>query len=102
MPGRNVRKEFEASLAKKHLARKRKHHEVPDALKGLMSTASLDIIGHFGIEAPSLLNKYCCDVEDALVEQMKKAIEYREKCVALSDEVARLKELVNADDNLAK
>jgi len=102
MPGRNVRKEFEASLAKKHLARKRKQHEVPDALKELMSPESLDIISHFGVEAPRLLNDYCCAVEDALIEQMKKAIEYREKCVALSDEVARLKELVNADDSLAK
>ena len=102
MPERNVRKEFEASLAKKYLARERKQHEAPDALKELMSPASLEIISHFGVEAPSLLNNYCCAVEDALIEQMKKAIEYREKCIALSDEVKRLKDLVSIEDSLAE
>ena len=102
MPRRNVRKEFESPLAKKYLACERKQYEVPDALKELMSPASLEIISHFGVEAPYLLNQYCCAVEDALIEQMKKAIEYREKCIALLDEIMRLKDLVSIEDTLAE
>lgn len=29
------------------------------------------VLESFGLEAPHLLNEYCCSLEDALVEQMK-------------------------------
>lgn len=46
--------------------------KLPDAiyLKDL-STDSLEVLQHFGIESPALLNKYCCALEDALIEQVK-------------------------------
>ena len=46
--------------------------KLPDAihLKDL-STDSLEVLQHFGIEAPALLNNYCCALEDSLIEQVK-------------------------------
>ena len=35
------------------------------------SEASLEILEHFGIEAPNLLNNYCTALEDALIEQVQ-------------------------------
>ena len=37
-----------------------------------ISDESLEVLEHFGAEAPVLLNKYCCSVEDALIEQTEK------------------------------
>ena len=39
---------------------------------GNLSPESQEIIEHFGLEAPKLLNDYSCAVEDALIEQVKK------------------------------
>ena len=46
--------------------------ELPEAiyLKDL-STDCLEVMQHFGPEAASLLNNYCCALEDALIEQVK-------------------------------
>ncbi len=35
------------------------------------SEASVDILQHFGIDAPNLLNNYCTALEDALIEQVR-------------------------------
>jgi len=35
------------------------------------SEASLEILEHFGIDTPNLLNNYCTALEDALVEQVQ-------------------------------
>ena len=35
-----------------------------------ISDASLEVLEHFGAEAPALLNQYACAVEDALIEQV--------------------------------
>ena len=35
------------------------------------SEASVDILKHFGIDAPNLLNNYCTALEDALIEQVQ-------------------------------
>jgi hypothetical protein len=35
------------------------------------SGQSKEILEHFGLEAPKLLNDYSCAVEDALIEQVK-------------------------------
>ncbi len=35
-----------------------------------LSEASQDVLEHFGVESPNLLNVYCCALEDALVEQV--------------------------------
>lgn len=40
------------------------------------SVASQEVLEHFGLDAPHILNKYVCSVEDALIEmvdRLKKA-----------------------------
>jgi hypothetical protein len=40
-------------------------------LNGISDT-SLEVLEHFGAEAPALLNQYACAVEDALIEQVQR------------------------------
>ena len=40
-----------------------------DAYLASVSKDSLEVLQHFGVEAPALLNKYACVVEDALIAQ---------------------------------
>ena len=37
-----------------------------------ISNESLEVLEHFGAEAPNLLNQYACAVEDALIEQVQR------------------------------
>ena len=102
MPEQNIRKTFEELIEQQYVRKQIQSDQTPEIFRKLMSQESFEVMEHFGMDTPRLLNNYCCAIEDALVEQMKKAIEYREKCVALSEEVARPKELINADDSLQK
>jgi len=36
-----------------------------------LTDATKDIIEHFGLDAPNLLNVYSCALEDALIEQVR-------------------------------
>ena len=52
-------------------AQPHKHkRQVSDAYLSQISDASLEVLEHFGAEAPVLLNQYACAVEDALIEQV--------------------------------
>lgn len=42
----------------------------PDSYLSQISDVSLEVLEHFGPEAPALLNNYACAVEDALIEQV--------------------------------
>ena len=42
-----------------------------DAYLSQISDLSLEVLEHFGAEAPALLNTYACAVEDALIEQVQ-------------------------------
>ena len=55
-------------------------------VKGL-SEDSIEVIEHFGPEAPSLLNKYCCAVEDALIEQVNRANDLSKKVAELEEQL---------------
>ena len=44
---------------------------VSDGYLSQISDESLEVLEHFGAEAPMLLNQYACAVEDALIEQVK-------------------------------
>jgi len=46
--------------------------EISDAYLSQVSDASLEVLQHFGAEAPALLNQYACAVEDALIEQVRR------------------------------
>ena len=43
-----------------------------DAYLSQISDESLEVLEHFGAEAPNLLNNYACAVEDALIEQVQR------------------------------
>ena len=45
---------------------------VRDAYLSQISDESLEVLEHFGAEAPQLLNTYACAVEDALIEQVQR------------------------------
>jgi len=44
-----------------------------------LSEESQDILEHFGLEAPALLNNFAISVEDAVIEQVGKNLELRKK-----------------------
>ena len=44
--------------------------KVVDGYLSGVSDLSLEVLEHFGAEAPALLNQYACAVEDALIEQV--------------------------------
>ena len=46
--------------------------QAQDGYLSRISDASLEVLEHFGAEAPALLNKYACAVEDALIEQVQR------------------------------
>jgi len=43
-----------------------------DSYLSQISDQSLEVLEHFGAEAPALLNQYSCAVEDALIEQVQR------------------------------
>ena len=45
--------------------------QASDAYLSQVSNESLEVLQHFGAEAPALLNNYACAVEDALIEQVQ-------------------------------
>ena len=45
---------------------------VSDSYLSQISDESLEVLEHFGAEAPNLLNTYACAVEDALIEQVQR------------------------------
>ena len=99
MAKQNVRKLFEHQLKVKQLtSQKNQGYVVPEAFKEEMSQESIDIIRHFGPNAPDLLNRYATSLEDALIEQVENHNKRREQCLILADEVMRLRELVPEED----
>jgi hypothetical protein len=65
------------------------YKEIPNTDNYLseISSESLEVLEHFGAEAPALLNKYSTAVEDALIEQVKKNTELCRELAALKGEV---------------
>ena len=55
------------------------------------SEASQEILQHFGLDAPNLLNVYCCALEDALVEQVESVLQKIQ-------EIKRLRALLEEHD----
>ena len=67
--------------------------EIPDVItKDLLTEESLEVLTTFGLDAPYLLNKYSCDLEDSLLEVLQKTGRYREHALLLADEVMYLRE----------
>ena len=46
-------------------------YEISPQVTEWLSDDSIDVMQHFGLEAPALLNKYSNALEDALIEQVR-------------------------------
>ena len=51
---------------------KRETHQIPQEVLGFFSDESQEVLEHFGPRVIELLNRYSCELEDALIAQVKK------------------------------
>lgn len=74
-----------------------------DGYLGSVSNESLEVLNHFGAEAPALLNRYACTVEDALLAQAQQSTEALQQLQRLHENVGQLEVALNAtlEDNQA-
>lgn len=68
-----------------------------------VSNESLEVLNHFGAEAPALLNRYACTVEDALLAQAQQSSQALEQLQQLSQNLSQMETVLNAalEDNQA-
>lgn len=61
------------------------------------------MLNHFGTEAPALLNRYACTVEDALLQQAQQSTEALQQLQQLSQNLQQMELVLNAtlEDNKA-
>ncbi len=74
-----------------------------DEYLAAVSNESLEVLEHFGAEAPALLNRYSCVVEDALLAQAQQTAETMQQLEKLnaSFDAAKLVIDAAAEDNAA-
>ena len=72
-----------------------------DAYLSQISDQSLEVLEHFGAEAPALLNQYACAVEDALVEQVQRGNSLNTMLDAAGEERAAMNLMLTDPDILA-
>ena len=73
----------------------------PDSYLSAISDTSLEVLEHFGSEAPALLNNYACAVEDALIEQVGRNQSMNVMLDAASEERAAMNVMLTDPDILA-
>ena len=68
-----------------------------------VSDESLEVLQHFGLEAPALLNRYSCVVEDALLAQAQQTAEVLQQVEQLSQGMQTAQQVIDAaaEDNAA-
>ena len=66
-----------------------------------ISGESLEVLEHFGAEAPALLNTYACAVEDALIEQVQRTNSMDQVLQATSEERNAMNTMLTNPDVLA-
>ena len=66
-----------------------------------VSEASLEVIDHFGPDAAAIVNKYACDVEDALIQTNQQLIQACELLQELSNEHRAYETILTDPDVLA-
>ena len=74
---------------------------VSDAYLSQISDESLEVLEHFGAEAPVLLNQYACAVEDALIEQVQSVQAQSLMLQAAGEERAAMNLMLTDPDVLA-
>ena len=68
--------------------------ELPETITTAeLSQHSQEILSHFGLDAPSLLNIYSCRLEDALIEAVQKMKMWRELYEETSIELSAARDL---------
>lgn len=74
-----------------------------DGYLSAVSSESLEVLGHFGAEAPALLNRYACVVEDALLAQAQQTSEVLQQVEELAISLEAAKKVIDAaaEDNAA-
>ena len=72
-----------------------------DAYLSQVSDESLEVLEHFGAEAPQLLNTYACAVEDALIEQVQRGQSMSLMLEAAGEERAAMNLMLTDPDVLA-
>ena len=72
-----------------------------DAYLSQISDESLEVLEHFGAEAPALLNQYACAVEDALIEQVQRGQSQSLMLEAAGEERAAMNLMLTNPDVLA-
>ena len=75
--------------------------QVNDGYLSQISDESLEVLEHFGAEAPSLLNTYACAVEDALIEQVQRGQSQSLMLEAAGEERAAMNLMLTDPDVLA-
>ena len=72
-----------------------------DSYLSQISDQSLEVLEHFGAEAPYLLNQYACAVEDALIEQVQRGQSQNLLLEAAGEERAAMNLMLTDPDVLA-
>ena len=72
-----------------------------DGYLSQISDESLEVLQHFGAEAPYLLNQYACAVEDALIEQVQRSQSQSLLLEAAGEERAAMNLMLTDPDVLA-
>ena len=67
-----------------------------------ISGESLEVLEHFGAEAPALLNTYACAVEDALIEQVQRGNSMHQVLQATNEERTAMNTMLTNPDVLAE
>ena len=75
--------------------------QAQDAYLSQVSDESLEVLQHFGAEAPYLLNQYACAVEDALIEQVQRGQSQSLLLEAAGEERAAMNLMLTDPDILA-
>ena len=75
--------------------------QAQDAYLSGISDASLEVLEHFGAEAPALLNQYACAVEDALIEQVQRGNSMNHMLEAAGEERTAMNIMLTDPDVLA-
>ena len=72
-----------------------------DSYLSQISDTSLEVLEHFGAEAPALLNQYACAVEDALIEQVQRGQSMNLMLEAAGEERSAMNTMLTNPDVLA-
>jgi hypothetical protein len=76
--------------------------QAQDQYLSAISGESLEVLEHFGAEAPSLLNTYACAVEDALIEQVQRGNSMHHMLQATNEERTAMNTMLTNPDVLAE